>query len=133
PKILFASWLSCLSLALVTLVMALLAHSPSQQALLESLRALLRLVSIASASLAFMSLVPSTQLTGLVAWLISPLERAGVRTAGFVVAFHTALSLAPAFVRAANCRWTKGETRVKLRELYELLPELIDEVLRDVR
>jgi len=82
-----------LVMGVFTLVMQFLVQ-PST-ALVDASVATLRLSSIATASLGFMRLVPTDDLPGMVAWLVAPLQRLGIRTEGFTLAFSVAISLLP--------------------------------------
>ena len=84
-----------LVMGVFTLIMQYLAQPTMASALVDAGVATLRLGAIATASLGFMRLVPTEDLPGMVAWLVRPLERLGVRTQGFALAFGVALQLLP--------------------------------------
>ena len=89
-----------LVMGVFTLVMQYLVQ-PST-ALADAGIATLRLCAIATASLGFMRLVPTDDLPGMVAWLVSPLSRLGIRTEGFTLAFAVAISLLPHMANVAR-------------------------------
>ena len=122
--------LPLVSLVLVALIMEVWAHGISQLAIANTLRAALRLMAVAEASLAFMRLVPTDDLTGTMAWLVSPLSRLGIGTTGFLVAFHTAVQLVPALVHAASQRLGNHKGHLSARDLPQVLPDLIGSVLQ---
>ena len=91
-------------------------------AALASARASLSFGSLVVASRAFMAIIDLGNLTGTIAWLVSPLTRLGMQTSGFVLAFDVAVRLIPVVSDLVK------EERLELRELRSRLPVLIHEV-----
>jgi heptaprenyl diphosphate synthase len=94
--------------------------------------AVARLASITFASMAFMRLIPQDELSGTIAWLVSPLTRLGVRTQGFVLAFDVALRLLPVAAEVTRDRLRAQESPKGVRGLRETLLGLVQEVLTRV-
>lgn len=113
-------------IAAVTLVAQLMVAP--QTALVESARSLLRLMSIATLCLAFMTCIPTDDLTATVRRIVLPLRCIGVRTDGFILAFDVALRLVPTMGTIIE----PGDFR--LRDIPHLVPQayarLQEEALR---
>lgn len=84
----------------------------------ESCRALLRLFGVASACTAFMRFVPTRDLTALVGKLVSPLDRLGLRTEGFMLAFDVAVGLLPTLSSTLKLG------TITLQSIPRLIPEI---------
>lgn len=82
-------------LAIAVLTFAIQLVLAPQTAVEETARSCMRLFVICALCLAFMTRVPTDQASALIARLVSPLERLGIRTAGFVLACDVALRLIP--------------------------------------
>lgn len=112
----------CAPVFVLTLVLHAMAGA--NDPLAEAGVATLRLVSMAAASMAFMRMVPTNDLTSTMAWVVSPLTRAGVRTQGFLLAFDVAVRLIPTLSEIV--RETMAEQRdAGVRALPSLLPHLV--------
>lgn len=61
-----------------------------------------RFMGLMAASVAVMHLASTDDLVGTISWLLSPLERLGMHTAGFTLALNVALGAVPAIVAAAE-------------------------------
>ena len=86
----------------------------------ESLRSLLRLIGVASACTAFVQMVPSRNLTAFMERLVSPLERLGIHTQGFLLAFDVAARLLPTLSS------TLEPGKFTLRSVPELIPQIYE-------
>ncbi len=82
---------------LVCTIVLQLALSP-QTALHESALACTRLIGVSIAATAFMSIVPTDDLTCTVGWALSPLAHLGIDTRGFLVAFDVAVQTVPRLI-----------------------------------
>ena len=82
---------------LVCTIVLQLVLSP-QTALHESALACTRLVGVSIAATAFMSIVPTDDLTCTVGWALSPLAHLGIDTRGFLVAFDVAVQTVPRLI-----------------------------------
>lgn len=83
-----------LFICLITLV-AQLISLPPQEALLAVGTSTLRLLCLVGASLAFVSVQSQEELLRGVRWLLSPLQRLGLQTAGPLLALDVSLQLLP--------------------------------------
>ena len=107
----------------LTLVLHLVATTADvETAALEAFRASARLAGLALSGRAFAATINANDLTGTVAWLVRPLERLGMRTQGFVLAFDVALRLVPVMGEVVQ------KERLDVRTLRGRLPHLIHEV-----
>lgn len=109
-----------LAITIITFVAQLIATP--QDALAETARAMLRLVCVASLCLAFMACVPTRELTAIVARLVSPLQRLGVHTQGFVLAFDVAIRLLPTIVELMDAG------NVQLHDVPTLIPRAYEQL-----
>lgn len=125
PASLLRSIRPILAIALLTLVLQLVA-SP-QTALVESVRALLRLTSIAALCVAFMTRVPTDDLSATVAWVVCPLQHLGIRTTGFVFAFDVAIRLVPTL----GTILAPGE--IRLRDVPQLVPQAYAKLMEQAK
>ena len=126
PRAIVATLVPLAGIAGATLVLQLLVAP--QDAVVVCAIAVLRLAAITFASIAFMRLVPTEGLASIVAWLVSPLTRRGVRTQGFVLALDVALGLVPkASATVREYVRTQGSPR-SLRALRAMLLGLIEQL-----
>lgn len=115
PRALLRSIRPLAAIALFTFVLQLVL-SP-QTALQETARALLRLVSTSALCMLIATLVPAEDALGAIARLVRPLERMGIRTAGFVLACEVALRLVPTIGSMLELN------TLHLRDVPELIPK----------
>jgi len=121
----------------VTVAVQLLVDSAS--ALVTSARMLVVLLCVMCASAAVARVSTATELTDALAWAVSPLTRAGVRTEGFLFALNVALTSVPTLADDLHqLRWAQearlasfdGSVTERLRAWSRVFPPLVRGSLR---
>lgn len=125
PRVLVRSIRPLAAIALFTFVMQLVL-SP-QNAPQETARALLRLVSTSALCVLIAALVPVENTLDVIKRLVSPLERMGIRTAGFFLACEVALRLVPTMGSILELNV------LRLRDVPDLIPKAYHRLAEEAR